>query len=59
MGKAINPLPYNTDKPSFDVYFRNYERLFGPLAGKRIHLLELGISQGGPSSFGGTTSGTA
>ena len=47
MGKSINPLPYNTDKPSFDVYFRNYERLFGPLAGKRIHLLELGISQGG------------
>lgn len=47
MGKTINPLPYNTDKPSFDVYFRNYERLFGPLAGRKIHLLELGISQGG------------
>ena len=47
MGKRINPLPYNTDKPSFDVYFRNYERLFGPLAGRKIHLLELGISQGG------------
>jgi SAM-dependent methyltransferase len=47
MGKTINPLPYNTDKPSFDVYFRNYERLFGSLAGKKIHLLELGISQGG------------
>ncbi|HEX7571715.1 MAG TPA: class I SAM-dependent methyltransferase [Bacteroidota bacterium] len=47
MGKTINPLPYNTDKPSFDVYFRNYERQFGPLAGKKIHLLELGISQGG------------
>jgi hypothetical protein len=47
MGKTINPLRYNTDKPSFDVYFRNYERVFGPLAGKKIHLLELGISQGG------------
>ena len=47
MRKTIDPLPYNTDKPSFDVYFRNYERLFAPLAGKKIHLLELGISQGG------------
>jgi SAM-dependent methyltransferase len=47
MGRTINPLLYNTDKPSFDVYFRNYERLFGPLAGRKIHLLELGISQGG------------
>ena len=47
MGRTINPRLYNTDKPSFDVYFRNYERLFGDLAGKEIHLLELGISQGG------------
>jgi SAM-dependent methyltransferase len=47
MRKTINPRRYNTDKPSFDVYFRNYERLFGPLAGRTIHLLELGISQGG------------
>ena len=47
MGRTINPRLYNTDKPSFDVYFRNYERLFGDIAGKEIHLLELGISQGG------------
>ena len=47
MGRTIQPRLYNTDKPSFDVYFRNYERLFGPLTGKKIHLLELGISQGG------------
>ena len=47
MVKKIEARRYNTDKPSFDVYFRTYERLFGPLANKPVHLLELGISQGG------------
>jgi hypothetical protein len=47
MRRKIHARLYNTDKPSFDVYFRNYERFFGPLAGKPVHLLELGISAGG------------
>lgn len=47
MTRTIDARQYDTDKPSFDVYFRNYERLFGPLTEKPIHLLELGISAGG------------
>jgi SAM-dependent methyltransferase len=47
MQKTINPHLYKTDKASYDDYFRNYERLFGPLADREIHLLELGISHGG------------
>jgi SAM-dependent methyltransferase len=47
MKRTLDPRLYNTDKPGFDAYFRNYESLFSPLASKKIHLLELGISQGG------------
>ena len=47
MTRTINPRLYNTDKPGFDAYFRTYEVLFSPLASRDIHLLELGISQGG------------
>jgi len=47
MQKTINPHKYKTDKASYDDYFRNYERLFAPLADREIHLLELGISYGG------------
>ena len=47
MARTIDARRYNTDKPSFDSYFRNYERLFAQLAEKPIHLLELGISAGG------------
>jgi len=45
--KPIDPRGYPTDKPAFDVYFRNYERMFGPFARKEIRLLELGINKGG------------
>jgi len=47
MQKKIDPHLYRTDKASYDDYFRNYERLFAPLADRKIHLLELGISHGG------------
>jgi SAM-dependent methyltransferase len=47
MTKRINPHAYDTDKPTFDVYFRNYERVFAPLARRKIRLLELGINRGG------------
>ncbi len=47
MGKTIDARRYNTDKPAFDGYFRTYEMIFAPLVEKKIHLLELGISQGG------------
>ena len=47
MNRRITPGLYNTDKKSFDVYFRTYEEIFAPLADAEVHLLELGISQGG------------
>lgn len=47
MAKTINPHAYETDKPTFGEYFRNYERVFGPLADRDIRLLELGINRGG------------
>ena len=47
MIRRITPGLYNTDKKSFDVYFRTYEEVFAPLADREVHLLELGISAGG------------
>ena len=47
MVRRITPGLYNTDKQSFDAYFRTYEEFFAPLADRDVHLLELGISQGG------------
>ncbi|HUI65957.1 MAG TPA: class I SAM-dependent methyltransferase [Bacteroidota bacterium] len=47
MSKVIDPRRYNTDKPTFDSYFRNYERIFAPLVAKPVRLLELGINKGG------------
>ncbi|HUI09692.1 MAG TPA: class I SAM-dependent methyltransferase [Bacteroidota bacterium] len=47
MVRRITPGRYKTDKQSFDLYFRTYEELFAPLADQPVHLLELGISQGG------------
>lgn len=47
MSKSIDPRRYNTDKPTFDAYFRNYERMFGPLTHRPVRLLELGVNQGG------------
>jgi len=47
MTRQISPGRYNTDKKSFDLYFRTYEEIFAPLADSPVHLLELGISQGG------------
>ena len=47
MARSLNPRAYETDKPTFDVYFRNYERVFAPYADRDIRLLELGINQGG------------
>jgi SAM-dependent methyltransferase len=47
MAKSINPHAYETDKPTFDVYFRNYERVLAPYADLDVRLLELGINRGG------------
>ncbi|HXX62195.1 MAG TPA: class I SAM-dependent methyltransferase [Bacteroidota bacterium] len=47
MSKVIDPRRYHTDKPTFDSYFRNYERIFAPLVAKPIRLLELGVNRGG------------
>src|SRR5215470_8130021 len=45
--KRIDPTTYPSDKVHHAKYFTLYEELFAPLADRPIHLLELGVKNGG------------
>ena len=45
--RALDASAYDTDKAAHPHYLRSYEQYFGPLLGKEIRLLELGVYKGG------------